>query len=46
VWLEPGHEIEVTIEGLGTIADRVVAEKRGLDGWPGVPPPAKEATLS
>ena len=33
VWLEPGDVIEVTIEGLGTIRNRVVAEQGDLAGW-------------
>jgi acylpyruvate hydrolase len=45
VWLTPGDLIEVTIEGLGTIANRVVAEDRDTDGWPWIPPPKEHATL-
>jgi acylpyruvate hydrolase len=45
VWLQPGDMIEVAIEGVGRIANRVVAEDRNLNGWPWVPPPAKQATL-
>jgi acylpyruvate hydrolase len=45
VWLTPGDLIEVTIEGLGTIANRVVAEDADTDGWPWVPPPKEHATL-
>jgi 2-keto-4-pentenoate hydratase/2-oxohepta-3-ene-1,7-dioic acid hydratase in catechol pathway len=33
VWLEPGDLIEVAIEGVGTIRNRVVAEKGDLSGW-------------
>jgi acylpyruvate hydrolase len=33
VWLTPGDIIEVTIEGLGTIRNRVVAETGGPAGW-------------
>jgi acylpyruvate hydrolase len=33
VWLEPGDVIEVTVEGVGTIRNRVVAEEADLDGW-------------
>jgi 2-keto-4-pentenoate hydratase/2-oxohepta-3-ene-1,7-dioic acid hydratase in catechol pathway len=33
VWLTPGDVIEVTIEGLGTIRNRVVAEPGNRDGW-------------
>jgi acylpyruvate hydrolase len=33
VWLEPGDLIEVTVEGVGTIRNRVVAEDADLTGW-------------
>jgi 2-keto-4-pentenoate hydratase/2-oxohepta-3-ene-1,7-dioic acid hydratase in catechol pathway len=33
VWLTPGDVIEVTIEGLGTIRNRVVAEPGDQAGW-------------
>jgi len=33
VWLRPGDVIEVTVEGVGTIRNRVVAEDVDLDGW-------------
>jgi acylpyruvate hydrolase len=33
VWLEPGDLIEVAVEGVGTIRNRVVAEDRDLSGW-------------
>jgi 2-keto-4-pentenoate hydratase/2-oxohepta-3-ene-1,7-dioic acid hydratase in catechol pathway len=47
VWLTPGDLIEVTIDGLGTISNRVVAEDADADtaGWPWVPPPKEHATL-
>jgi 2-keto-4-pentenoate hydratase/2-oxohepta-3-ene-1,7-dioic acid hydratase in catechol pathway len=45
VWLQPGDMIEVAIAGVGRIANRVVAEDGNLNGWPWVPPPAKQATL-
>jgi acylpyruvate hydrolase len=45
VWLTPGDLLEVAIEGVGRIANRVVAEDRGLNGWPWVPPQSKSATL-
>jgi 2-keto-4-pentenoate hydratase/2-oxohepta-3-ene-1,7-dioic acid hydratase in catechol pathway len=45
VWLQPGDLIEVTIEGLGRIANRVVAEERARDGWPWVPPTQDKAVL-
>ena len=44
VWLEPGDLIEVEIEGVGRIANRVVAEQ-DQNGWPWVPPAAKTSTL-
>jgi acylpyruvate hydrolase len=33
VWLNPGDVIEVTIEGVGTIRNRVVAEEGDRSGW-------------
>src|SRR5712691_19036 len=33
VWLGPGDVIEVAVEGVGTIRNRVVAEDVDLDGW-------------
>jgi 2-keto-4-pentenoate hydratase/2-oxohepta-3-ene-1,7-dioic acid hydratase in catechol pathway len=33
VWLTPGDVIEVTIEGLGTIRNRVVAEQGDQASW-------------
>ena len=33
VWLEPGSVIEVTIEGVGTIRNRVVAEEGDRSNW-------------
>jgi 2-keto-4-pentenoate hydratase/2-oxohepta-3-ene-1,7-dioic acid hydratase in catechol pathway len=41
VWLQPGDVIEITIEGIGTIRNRVVAESGDRSGWrwrPGPPP--------
>jgi 2-keto-4-pentenoate hydratase/2-oxohepta-3-ene-1,7-dioic acid hydratase in catechol pathway len=43
VWLKPGDLLEVEIEGLGRMANRVVAEETTVNGWPWVPPPAKKA---
>jgi acylpyruvate hydrolase len=43
VWLEPGDLIEVTVEGIGTIRNRVIAEPVDLTAWPWRPdgqPPA------
>jgi 2-keto-4-pentenoate hydratase/2-oxohepta-3-ene-1,7-dioic acid hydratase in catechol pathway len=33
VWLEPGSVIEVTIDGVGTIRNRVVAEEADVSKW-------------
>ena len=33
VWLQPGDVIEITIEGVGTIRNRVVAEAGDYSGW-------------
>ena len=43
VWLQPGDLLEIEIEGLGKLANRVVAEERAVNGWPWIPPPAKKA---
>jgi hypothetical protein len=45
VWLQPGDLIEVTIEGVGRIANRVAAEDRERDGWPWIPPTPDKAVL-
>ncbi|MGH2859685.1 MAG: fumarylacetoacetate hydrolase family protein [Solirubrobacteraceae bacterium] len=45
VWLTPGDLIEVAIEGLGRIANRVVAEEGGSGDWPWAPPTSDKATL-
>ena len=45
VWLAPGDLIEVTIEGVGRIANRVVAEEVEFSDWPWSPPSAAKATL-
>jgi acylpyruvate hydrolase len=45
VWLQPGDLIEVEIEGLGRIANRVAAEDRARDGWPWIPPTPDKAAL-
>lgn len=34
VWLVPGDLIEVTVEGIGTISNRVVAEEGAPKDWP------------
>jgi acylpyruvate hydrolase len=38
VWLQPGDLIEVSIEGIGRIANRVVAEQGAPADWPWRPP--------
>src|SRR6202035_5625850 len=38
VWLTPGDIIEVTVEGVGTIRNRVVAEEGDQAGWRWHPP--------
>jgi acylpyruvate hydrolase len=45
VWLQPGDLVEVAIEGLGRIANRVAAEGRARDGWPWIPPAPDRAVL-
>ncbi len=42
VWLTPGDLLEIEIEGLGKLANRVVAEETDVDGWPWVPPQAQK----
>ena len=37
VWLTPGDTIEVTVEGIGTISNRVVAEEGAPADWPWLP---------
>ena len=37
VWLLPGDLIEVTVEGVGTISNRVVAEQDAPTDWPWMP---------
>jgi acylpyruvate hydrolase len=38
VWLQPGDIIEVSVEGIGTIRNRVVAEDADLSDWKWRPP--------
>jgi acylpyruvate hydrolase len=46
VWLQPDDLLEITIEGVGRIANRVVAEDRdGLADWPWHPPVKTGATF-
>lgn len=40
VWLQPGDTVEVSIEGVGTIRNRVAGEAADLRGWRWVPPRA------
>jgi len=40
VWLQPGDVIEITIEGIGTIRNRVVAESGDHSGWRWQPGPS------
>ncbi len=37
VWLTPGDTIEVTVEGIGTISNKVVAEEGAPTDWPWMP---------
>ncbi len=45
VWLQPGDLIEVEVEGIGAIANRVVAEEGGPVDWPWQPLRADTATI-
>ena len=45
VWLEPGDLIEVTVAGVGRIANRVVAEAVDLGDWPWAPPVTAKASF-
>jgi acylpyruvate hydrolase len=47
VWLTPGDVLEVSIEGIGRIANRVVAEVQtaALEQWPWAPPTPDKAAL-
>ncbi len=45
VWLLPGDTIEVTVEGIGTITNHVVAEEGAPTNWPWTPSGAKTATI-
>ena len=40
VWLTPGDTIEVTVEGIGTISNKVVGEEGAPSDWPWMPLPA------
>ena len=43
VWLRPGDVIEVTVQQVGTIRNRVVAEDADLSGWRWQPPEQTQA---
>ena len=43
VWLQPGDLLEVEIEGLGKLSNRVVAEDTPVNSWPWRPPAAQKA---
>lgn len=45
VWLLPGDTIEVTVEGIGTITNLVVAEEGAPTDWPWTPLGAKTSTI-
>ena len=45
VWLLPGDTIEVTVEGIGTITNHVVAEEGAPTDWPWTPLGAKTSTI-
>jgi len=45
VWMLPGDLIEVTVEGIGTISNRVVAEEGAPADWPWMPLGAKTSSL-
>ena len=45
VWLLPGDLIEVTVEGIGTISNRVVAEEGAPSDWPWLPLGAQTSSL-
>ena len=46
IWLQPGDTLEITVEGVGRIANRVIAEERdGNAEWPWHPPIKTGATF-
>jgi acylpyruvate hydrolase len=45
VWLQPGDLLEVAVDGLGRIANRVVAEDGDQTQWPWIPPVSDKATF-
>jgi len=45
VWLTPGDVIEVAIEGIGSISNKVVAEEGAPEDWPWMPLKADTTTF-
>ncbi len=45
VWLEPDDVVEVTVEGIGTIRNRIVAEEGAPSGWRWTPGEVATRTL-
>lgn len=45
VWLTPGDELLVEVEGLGQLSNRIVAEGGAPDDWPWSPPALQGATF-
>jgi len=45
VWLLPGDTIEVTVEGIGTITNHIVAEEGAPADWPWMPLGTKTSTF-
>lgn len=45
VWLEPGDLVEVEIDGLGRLANRVVSEDADVADWPWMPSTPETASL-
>ena len=46
VWMTPGDVIEITVEGVGTIRNRIVAEEGDHNGWRWRPGATATSTLS
>lgn len=45
VWLQPGDLLEVAVEGVGRIANRVVGEDGDHADWAWIPPVSDKATF-
>lgn len=45
VWLQPGDRIEVSVEGIGTISNRVIDEDESQQDWPWRPSRAKTDSI-